>query len=62
MKIPKKHVKNGFDLGEINIPAQIIMLGAFIVMTSSFWCKNRKTILKLQILSSILFVIQYILS
>ena len=49
------------DLDEINIPAQIIMLCAFLVMACSFWCKNRKRILQLQILSSILFVLQYVL-
>lgn len=46
---------------DINIPAQIVMLLAFIVMISSFWCKKRESILKLQILSSVLFVTQYIL-
>lgn len=45
----------------INIPAQIVMLLAFIVMISSFWCKKRENILRLQILSSVLFVTQYIL-
>lgn len=46
---------------DVNIPAQIVMLLAFIVMISSFWCKKRESILKLQILSSVLFVTQYIL-
>ena len=32
-------------LENINVPAQIVMLFAFIVMTSSFWCKDRKKIL-----------------
>ncbi len=48
-------------LQNINIPAQIVMLCAFIVMTSSFWCKDRKKILGLQVISSILFVLQYVL-
>ena len=48
-------------LENINIPAQIVMLMAFIVMTSSFWCKDRKKILGLQVISSILFVVQYVL-
>ena len=48
-------------LENINIPAQIVMLAAFIVMASSFWCKDRKKILGLQIISGLLFVIQYIL-
>ena len=46
---------------EINIPAQIVMILAFLIMTSSFWCKKREKILKLQIISSILFVLQYVL-
>ncbi len=48
-------------LEDINIPAQIVMLFAFIVMTLSFWCKDRKKILGLQVISSILFVVQYVL-
>lgn len=46
---------------DINIPAQIVMLLAFAVMTSSFWCKKRENILKLQIISSSLFVVQYLM-
>ena len=46
---------------DINIPAQIVMLLAFAVMTSSFWCKKRENILKFQIVSSALFVVQYVL-
>lgn len=45
----------------INIPAQIVMIIAFLFLTSSFWCKKRENILKLQIISSALFVVQYIL-
>lgn len=48
-------------LESVNIPAQIVMLCAFIVMTCSFWCKDRKKILGLQVLSNLLFVVQYIL-
>ena len=48
-------------LENINVPAQIVMLVAFIVMTSSFWCKDRKKILGFQVISSILFVLQYVL-
>ena len=43
------------------ILAQVVMFLAFVIMTSSFWCKKRENILKLQIFSSLFFVIQYVL-
>ena len=49
------------NLKEINIPAQIVMLCAFIIMTCSFWFKDRKKTLVLQIIGCILFTLQYIL-
>lgn len=51
----------GIDISEINIPAQIVMLGAYIVMTTSFWLKKREKILGLQVLGNLLFAIQYVM-
>ena len=45
----------------INYPAQIVMFIAFAVMISSFWCKKRETILRLQFVGNTLFAIQFLL-
>ena len=46
---------------DINYPAQIVMFIAFAVMISSFWCKKRESILKLQFIANTLFAVQYLL-